>query len=51
MRRWPGEVPKPCTPSEGYRELVSRWLHTFGPGTESDLASGLELPGARCVQR
>lgn len=38
MRHWLGEAPKPYKASEGYRELVSRWLRTFGPGTESDLA-------------
>jgi len=25
------------TAAEGYRELVSRWLYSFGPGTEADL--------------
>lgn len=24
-------------PAEGYLELVRRWLHTFGPGTEDDI--------------
>ena len=37
MRLWLGEVPKPEAASAGYRELVARWLQTFGPGTESDL--------------
>ena len=37
MRHWLGEVPKPEEASVGYRELVVRWLQTFGPGTESDL--------------
>lgn len=23
--------------ADGYREIVRRWLHTFGPGTEADL--------------
>lgn len=36
-RHWLGEVPQPCDPADGYRELVRRWLHTFGPGTENDL--------------
>jgi Winged helix DNA-binding domain len=34
---WLGEVPEPWTASDGYRELVRRWLHTFGPGTEDDI--------------
>ena len=34
---WLGSVPEPATPEEGYRELVRRWLHSFGPGTEADL--------------
>ncbi|MBN9175784.1 MAG: AlkZ family DNA glycosylase [Microbacterium sp.] len=25
------------TATEGYREIVRRWLHAFGPGTEEDL--------------
>ena len=37
MRYWLGEVLKPYKASDGYRELVARWLRTFGPGTESDL--------------
>ena len=37
MRHWLGEVPRPEGASAGYRELVARWLHTFGPGTENDL--------------
>ncbi len=24
-------------PAEGYREIVRRWLYTFGPGTEDDI--------------
>ena len=27
----------PLDPEEGYRELVRRWLWSFGPGTETDL--------------
>lgn len=37
MRHWLGEVPKPSKAEDGYRELVRRWLRTFGPGTEGDL--------------
>ena len=36
-RHWLGEVPAPWDPADGYREIVRRWLHTFGPGTEDDL--------------
>ncbi|MFD0484392.1 winged helix DNA-binding domain-containing protein [Kineococcus sp. GCM10028916] len=34
---WLGEVPAPTSAQEGYRELVRRWLGTFGPGTEDDV--------------
>lgn len=36
---WLGEVEAPdvTDADAGYRELVRRWLHTFGPGTEDDL--------------
>ncbi len=34
---WLGETPNPADPADGYRELVERWLRTFGPGTEADL--------------
>ncbi|HEY1571675.1 MAG TPA: winged helix DNA-binding domain-containing protein [Pseudonocardiaceae bacterium] len=37
MRHWLGDVPSSLSPVEGYRELVRRWLHTFGPGTEDDI--------------
>lgn len=37
MSGWLGETPEPTKPREGYAELVRRWLHTFGPGTENDL--------------
>ena len=37
MRHWLGEAPKPGEAADGYRELVQRWLQTFGPGTEGDL--------------
>ena len=36
-RHWLGEVPAPLDAAAGYRELVRRWLWTFGPGTEDDL--------------
>ena len=38
MTHWLGEVPPPTTAREGYAELVRRWLASFGPGTEADLA-------------
>ncbi len=34
---WLGEVPEATNAADGYRELVRRWLRTFGPGTEDDL--------------
>ena len=34
---WLGEVPAPLSATEGYAELVRRWLARFGPGTETDL--------------
>jgi hypothetical protein len=37
LRNWLGEVPEPWTAADGYRELVRRWLGTFGPGTEDDI--------------
>jgi hypothetical protein len=30
-------LPEPAKEREGYAELVRRWLHTFGPGTEADV--------------
>jgi hypothetical protein len=36
-RHWLGNVAEPCNAADGYRELVRRWLRTFGPGTEDDL--------------
>ena len=36
-RHWLDDVPVPWDAADGYRELVRRWLHTFGPGTEDDL--------------
>lgn len=37
MRHWLGDVPASWKAADGYREIVRRWLHTFGPGTEADL--------------
>lgn len=37
MRHWLGDVEAPLDPAAGYRELVRRWLYTFGPGTETDV--------------
>jgi hypothetical protein len=37
MRHWLGTVDPSLTAADGYRELVRRWLFTFGPGTEDDL--------------
>ncbi|MFC5267044.1 winged helix DNA-binding domain-containing protein [Kribbella qitaiheensis] len=37
MRHWLGNVPASWKAADGYREIVRRWLHTFGPGTEADL--------------
>ncbi|HEX5118810.1 MAG TPA: winged helix DNA-binding domain-containing protein [Pseudonocardiaceae bacterium] len=37
MRHWLGDVPPSSSSADGYRELVRRWLHTFGPGTENDI--------------
>jgi hypothetical protein len=36
-RYWLDEVPSPTQAADGYREIVRRWLHTFGPGTENDI--------------
>jgi hypothetical protein len=37
MRHWLDEVPASWSAADGYREIVRRWLQTFGPGTEDDL--------------
>jgi hypothetical protein len=37
MRHWLEDVPVPLLAEDGYREIVRRWLYTFGPGTEDDL--------------
>lgn len=34
---WLGEPPEPLDDRTGYAELVTRWLRSFGPGTEADL--------------
>jgi hypothetical protein len=34
---WLGTPVTRVEPQTGYRELVRRWLHRFGPGTEDDL--------------
>jgi hypothetical protein len=36
-KHWLGDVPAPWDADDGYRELVRRWLQTFGPGTEDDI--------------
>ncbi len=36
-RHWLDDVPAPWDAADGYRELVRRWLRTFGPGTEDDI--------------
>jgi hypothetical protein len=38
MAAWLGTDEPPWKSEEGHAELVRRWLWTFGPGTESDLA-------------
>jgi hypothetical protein len=37
MRHWLHEPSTPLDPADGYRELVRRWLRSFGPGTEDDI--------------
>jgi hypothetical protein len=37
MRHWLTDVPPVWEEADGWRELVRRWLRTFGPGTEDDL--------------
>ncbi|WP_320068717.1 DNA glycosylase AlkZ-like family protein [Micromonospora sp. RTGN7] len=36
MRERLGDTPEPVSAAAGYRELVHRWLYSFGPGTEND---------------
>jgi hypothetical protein len=37
MSHWLGSVPPALDATAGYRELVRRWLVSFGPGTEDDI--------------
>jgi hypothetical protein len=37
MRRWLDEAPAPLDAAGGYRELVRRYLRSFGPATEADI--------------
>ncbi|MEV0132779.1 winged helix DNA-binding domain-containing protein [Dactylosporangium sp. NPDC050688] len=37
MSQWLPDAQSWWTAADGYRELVRRWLYTFGPGTEDDL--------------
>ncbi len=38
MDRWLGAPLPELDPDEARAELVSRWLHAFGPGTDADIA-------------
>lgn len=48
-RHWLGEPSSAWESADGYRELVRRWLYTFGPGTEDDLVWW--LGGTKAVVR
>lgn len=37
MEHWLGESPAPLPAADGYRELIARYLRTFGPATETDI--------------
>ncbi|GAA2626171.1 winged helix DNA-binding domain-containing protein [Paractinoplanes durhamensis] len=37
MGDWLGAVPPSLDAADGYREIIRRWLYSFGPGTEDDL--------------
>src|SRR4051794_10484733 len=37
MRHWLGDVSPMWKEADGWRELVRRWLRTFGPGIEDDI--------------
>lgn len=37
MRHWLDDLPQAWSAADGYREIVRRWLQSFGPGTEDDL--------------
>jgi Winged helix DNA-binding domain len=45
-QHWLGELGPLPDAAQGYRELVRRWLHSFGPGTDDDLAWWLGSPKA-----
>ncbi len=36
-RHWLDDAPVDLESADGYREIVRRWLYTFGPGTEDDI--------------
>lgn len=36
-RHWLDDAPIDLESADGYREIVRRWLHSFGPGTEDDI--------------
>lgn len=36
-RHWLDDTPIDLESADGYREIVRRWLHSFGPGTEDDI--------------
>ncbi|MBS2991394.1 AlkZ family DNA glycosylase [Rhodococcus erythropolis] len=36
-RHWLDDAPTDLESADGYREMVRRWLHSFGPGTEDDI--------------
>lgn len=36
-RHWLDDAPFDLESADGYREMVRRWLYTFGPGTEDDI--------------
>lgn len=48
-REWLPSVPPVLSAADGYREIVRRWLYTFGPGTEDDLVWW--LGGTKAVVR
>lgn len=37
MTDWLGETPPSMSVADGHRELIRRWLRTYGPGTETDI--------------
>jgi Winged helix DNA-binding domain len=51
IENWAPELPPTPSPEAGLRALTERWLATFGPGTERDLAwwSGLPLGQLRAA--